>query len=524
MHDIEPDRYIYDPLYGIVYLPQYMWTVLSCPELQRLREVRLCNINSLCLTGGANINRFEHSIGTCHLALECLANWPPLNPLDERTKRQFILAALLHDIANGPFGHSIEYIESKKGFDPEEAFKYVVLGTPGQSYNYWQARLEPIFFSLQKDLVRRLPMEDIEAIGKIIGGKGRLGQLINGNMDLDNIDNVFRLAYHIGIVKSGEVALNLARSLFVERGKVVVKEKGASQIQEWFNVRRKLYSFLLLNPEEFSAKCMLSEAVELAKLKPGFALTWHDTDYDLLVRLLNASPIRLEERGYLFAIDTSFENELNCGVLSEKLKSVLEQKRLRLSSNAQLELMSGGWKIIDKVKDKTKCYIIEKNQQKLDVYMKVLRGFDVRGIIKSLVKGDLYGCVGIFSTTKTEKGTIFDDPHTRRELENGASEIVGRTFQGRFRSVSIAFHLIKDINKTERQIAIEMDNGQIATIGTSSKRHLIGAFFRNPQLNLYHVNDKPRIVGKIRKEILTYLSTCLEDPAIEEVRLYGEAK
>jgi len=524
MHEIEPDRYIYDPLYGIIHLPQYIWNVLSCPELQRLREVRLCNINSLCLTGGANINRFEHSIGTCHLALECLANWPPLNPLDERTQRQFILAALLHDIVNGPFGHSIEYIESKKGFDPEEAFKYVVLGTPDQSYEYWRAQLEPIFFSLQKDLVRRLPMEDIEAIGKIIGGKGRLGQLINGNMDLDNIDNVFRLAYHIGIVRSGEVPLNLARSLFVERGKVVVKEKGVTQIQEWFNIRKKLYSFLLLNPEEFSAKCMLSEAVELAKLKPGFALTWHDTDYDLLVRLLNASPIRLEERGYLFAIDTTLENELSCGILSDKLKSVLEQKGLRLSSDAQLELVNGGWKIIDKAKDRTKCYVIEKKEQKLKVYMKVLRSVDVREIIMNLVKGDLYGCVGIFSTAKTEKDTVFDDPNLRRELENGVSETVGRAFQGRFRSVSIAFHLIKDMNKTERQVAIEMDNGEIATIGTSSKRYLIGAFFRNPQLNIHHVNDEPRIVGKIRKEIMTYLSTCLEDPAIEEVGLYGEAK
>ena len=38
------------------------------PEVQRLREVRLCNINSLCITGSANTNRYEHSVGTAFLA------------------------------------------------------------------------------------------------------------------------------------------------------------------------------------------------------------------------------------------------------------------------------------------------------------------------------------------------------------------------------------------------------------------------------------------------------------------------
>ena len=67
---MQPERYIMDVLYGHLRLPEYVWRVLPAPELQRLREVRLCNINSLCLTGGANINRYEHALGTAHLALE----------------------------------------------------------------------------------------------------------------------------------------------------------------------------------------------------------------------------------------------------------------------------------------------------------------------------------------------------------------------------------------------------------------------------------------------------------------------
>src|SRR5882762_6966065 len=101
-------RYILDSLYGVIHLPSYVWDVLTTPEIQRLREVRLCNINSLCLTGGANINRFEHSLGTAHLAVECVEAWP--RGLQAATKRHIILAALLHDVGTAPFGHSVQYV------------------------------------------------------------------------------------------------------------------------------------------------------------------------------------------------------------------------------------------------------------------------------------------------------------------------------------------------------------------------------------------------------------------------------
>jgi len=224
-------RYIYDALYGAIYLPDFIWDVISCPELQRLREVRLCNINSLCLTGGANINRYEHAIGTCYLAKICLENWPPLNPITKEEKIHFLLAALLHDVVSGAFGHSIEYIE---GFKHEEDFIYAVTGERGSEYEYMTVSTEPIFFGMPRELVSRLEnlkkrykMEiDIKKIGEIIAGRGRFGPLLNNIMDLDNIDNVFRLAYHIGLVKSGETPIKLAKSLY--RKKIGYKKRSDS--------------------------------------------------------------------------------------------------------------------------------------------------------------------------------------------------------------------------------------------------------------------------------------------------------
>ena len=85
-------KYILDPLYGVIYFPDYIWEILHIPEMQRLRELRLCNINSLCFTGGANINRYEHSLGTCYLAILSLEE--NYKYLPDKEKKLFVLAAL----------------------------------------------------------------------------------------------------------------------------------------------------------------------------------------------------------------------------------------------------------------------------------------------------------------------------------------------------------------------------------------------------------------------------------------------
>ena len=53
--------YIWDALYGKIEFSSLIYKCMLSPEVQRLREVRLCNINSLCITGSSNTNRFEHS-------------------------------------------------------------------------------------------------------------------------------------------------------------------------------------------------------------------------------------------------------------------------------------------------------------------------------------------------------------------------------------------------------------------------------------------------------------------------------
>ena len=143
------------------------------------------------------------------------------------------------------------------------------------------------------------------------------------------------------------------------------------------------------------------------------------------------------------------------------------------------------------------------------------------------MNGDLYGCIGIFSTTKTGKDEVFTDTNRRMELEYKISKIIRTKFTSALlKSALIAFHPIIDVDKTERQVNIQLEDGQRVKIGSSSSRLLIGVFFKNVDLNIYKIdkNIHNEVMSKIREEIIVQLSGALDDQNLSEVKLYDEIK
>jgi hypothetical protein len=440
--------------------------------------------------------------------------------LSKKEQEQLLLAALLHDVVNPAFGHSVEHVVSKEGFKHESSFEILLFGRRTEPYKYRSATLEPIYFGSYLELASKINEETLRDVAKIIGGEGRLGSLINGTMDLDNIDNVFRLAYHIGIVNSGKVPLSLARSLWVEGGSLVIKEKAVPFVEEWYNVRRKLYSFLLLNPEEFSGKCMLRAAIELAKEKNKHAFNWYDTDFDLLRKLYEMPLVRQEVKNYLFSFKDEFIDELKNCVISERLRMIFKQSGYGLSNKAYMETTENGWKIYDQAK----IYFVRHRERELRVYKILERGVEIARIVRRLMKGELYGCIGIFSSPNITESEIFTDTNKRRELEDELSkQIRDKYTRSRFKSAIIALHPIIDDGKTQRQVKFRTDRGRILSIGKSSRRLLIGVFFTNPNLNMYEINPASSVMKKIRKDVRMYMSEYLGDAELKEVELYAEA-
>ncbi len=104
-----------DPVHGDIYLSKEEGRILDTAAMQRLRSIRQLGTAYLVYPG-ANHSRFEHSIGTVHMAQRMIdainRNWK-IDPagclgVSEEETRVIRLASLLHDMTHIPFGHSIE--------------------------------------------------------------------------------------------------------------------------------------------------------------------------------------------------------------------------------------------------------------------------------------------------------------------------------------------------------------------------------------------------------------------------------
>ncbi|HQD27462.1 MAG TPA: HD domain-containing protein, partial [Methanoculleus thermophilus] len=91
-------KIIKDPVHGYVEADALALRLLDSEVVQRLRHISQLGFANLVYPG-ANHTRFEHSLGTMHLA-RLMSQQLGLD--DEETKL-VTTAALLHDVGHGPF-------------------------------------------------------------------------------------------------------------------------------------------------------------------------------------------------------------------------------------------------------------------------------------------------------------------------------------------------------------------------------------------------------------------------------------
>jgi HD superfamily phosphohydrolase len=294
---------IVDPLYGLVTFDEEINALIATPIVQRLRHIRLSNIDSLDMPGVANVSRFEHVIGTGHLALQVGLDWR----LSTTDRLQLTAAALLHDWAITSYGHLVEealqYVGT--GFDHELLMRQIQAGQKpdeiggierqvlvGRETGLYQWAVRVVGGS---EPARRL----LSDITDCIYGKGRLGKLIASDVDLDNLDNVYRLAMHMGREVDRLTPIRLANAIYdIDRasGTPVFRQEAAKDIEEWRVVRRDLYEHLMLAEDDFAGKLMLLYATVTAYQAGELTQSdWSRTDYDFLVGLLRSSTKEIKD-------------------------------------------------------------------------------------------------------------------------------------------------------------------------------------------------------------------------------------
>lgn len=270
-----------DPLYGPIAINEAGRALVFSPEFQRLRYVRLCNINSLYLTGASEPKRFEHCIGVYHLA----DVWANSRSLSGRDAAVVKAAALLHDLMTGPFGHSFQYVLEDNPF--EQKFEHANLAS-GIKSRFHQATRANLHYAGREFVVESLLGDLAGEVFDAIEGRGRFGPIISGTLDLDNLDNVVRLAFHMGLCDDADRALPLRLTPLIDAtdGMLGAHAGAAPLLEQWFGIRRRLYELLLLDRGEFAAKAMLTLAVELAaEAKLLHVNDWLLTDDEMLYHL-----------------------------------------------------------------------------------------------------------------------------------------------------------------------------------------------------------------------------------------------
>src|SRR3954449_4962109 len=103
---------IRDPLHNNIRLDPLARELIETPAFQRLRYVRQLGLAFLVYPGATH-SRFEHALGTYHLArlaLALLEERGVLANISREACSTIRIAALLHDIGHYPFSHALEEI------------------------------------------------------------------------------------------------------------------------------------------------------------------------------------------------------------------------------------------------------------------------------------------------------------------------------------------------------------------------------------------------------------------------------
>lgn len=300
---------ILDPLHGEVTLSPEIEELAACPIVQRLRHVRLSNIDSIDSPGIAGISRYEHVVGVAHLASRISA------PLGRQTGTILQAAALLHDLSITPYGHLVEEaIQYVDMFDHETHF--LAEGDPvagidlgGQDTQFMgglagvKGWIERTFGATAADAERE--------IHEAIEGKGKFGALIKGKLDLDNLDNVVRIAFHMGLPCERSMPLSIASGVsgFTSDHLPIFSSRSIEQIQAWLKLREEVYTRLMLSRRDFVGKIMLLYAtVRGLEQRESDASDWKETDFQFIYRLTSSNDREIREtasrwiRGDLWAL------------------------------------------------------------------------------------------------------------------------------------------------------------------------------------------------------------------------------
>lgn len=284
---------VFDPVHGSVKVSGLQLELLDRHEMQRLRYVRQLDMGYLVFPG-ANHTRFEHCLGTFHLA----GRMADALELTGTEKAEVVTAGLLHDISHAPLSHTLEeLIVERTGKDHMSMAREIVMGRT-QTFRERDADLFGGTCSIAEaiadagldpgrvcDIIEH-PRSRSPSAGwrSHFSPEDLLHQIIHGPIDADQMDYLLRDAHYTG-VKWGAIDVErILDTIGVCNNRLVIDRGGTVAAEGLMMARSMMYSAVYYHLTVRIFKMMLVKAVECSAVDLGAVHTWNDADlFDALV-------------------------------------------------------------------------------------------------------------------------------------------------------------------------------------------------------------------------------------------------
>ncbi len=281
---------ISDPVHGYFYLSSVEKEIVDSREFQRLRRIR--QLSSAYLTyPSAQHTRFEHSLGTMHLAGKVGLSLKNKGYISSDKVKLLRLAALLHDIGHGPFSHLFEEIIALKSNATHEDIGKMII----------KERF--------KDTLAKhgYTVDEVSELAFGESDEQYLNEVISGSLSVDLMDYLLRDSYFTGAHYGRIDAERIISSLEVCNNRLALDKAALNSFESLLIARYQMFKAVYFHKTVRAAEIMLLKAMQLADEHMHLTSAYNNleeylklTDDYVLLNLLNlpdtSKELRLAKR------------------------------------------------------------------------------------------------------------------------------------------------------------------------------------------------------------------------------------
>lgn len=242
-------------------LTKLLFDLIKSPEINRLRNMRQMNFDVPLIQELGRSRRLPHSVGVANLAYR-LSKQDLLSTKDSKI---LLAAAIMHDAAIPPYGHLVEsefkydasFHSKKTGPNPEHNIVYfnheksvedLIKGSRDNDIDKYTAII-PRKTPQVLDILRKHHV-DVDDVISLICPPGGAKTPISADIDLDNIDNVHRMAAMLGWENARENFKKLVSSIHLnELAEMSFSNNAIPLVKQWLDFRERIYTMIIAHPE-----------------------------------------------------------------------------------------------------------------------------------------------------------------------------------------------------------------------------------------------------------------------------------